>query len=79
MSATMGRVKAKNIIKQKLDASNITRYQFWKDTGLAQNTAYKLYDDPYYYPGAPVVEKIYKAYKWMPQEYVTIFDSQVAS
>ncbi len=53
-----------------LDAKNLTRYQFWKDTGLAQNTAYRLYDDPTYIPGGTVMDKIPGFYGIQPGEYL---------
>ncbi len=60
----------KNKIKQILDAKKMTRYEFWKKTGLAQNTAYRLYDDPLYVPGAQVMTKIFEAYGWQPGDYI---------
>jgi hypothetical protein len=51
-----------NRIKELVDGMNKTRYQFWKDTKLAQNTAYRLYDDPEYIPGPTVMDKICKTY-----------------
>ena len=61
---------AKNKIKSLLDAKKKTRYQFWKDTGLAQNTAYRLYGDPCYIPGSTVMDKIFDAYGWQPGDYL---------
>ena len=52
---------AKNKLKVLIDAKQISRNQFWKDTGLSQNTAYWLYDDPLYIPGGNVMNKIYEA------------------
>lgn len=51
-----------NRIKDLVDKMNKTRYQFWKETKLAQNTAYRLYDDPSYIPGGTVINKICQAY-----------------
>lgn len=51
-----------NRIKELVDGMNKTRYQFWKETGLAQNTAYRLYDEPGYIPGPTVMDKICKTY-----------------
>jgi len=65
-------MEAKNKIKELLDHRNITRYQFWQKTGLAQNTAYRLYDDPSYIPGKSVIEKIYEAYGWQPGDYLEV-------
>ena len=52
---------AKNKLKVLIDAKQISRNQFWKDTGLSQNTAYWLYDDPLYIPGGNVMKKVYEA------------------
>lgn len=52
----------RNRIKDLVDEMNKTRYQFWKETKLAQNTAYRLYDDPDYIPGQTVMDKICKTY-----------------
>jgi hypothetical protein len=52
---------AKNKLKVLIDAKQISRNQFWKDTGLSQNTAYWLYDDPLYIPGGNVMNKVYEA------------------
>ncbi len=60
----------RNRIKLMVDQAGITRYQFWKETGLAQNTAYRLYDDPTYIPGEPVMEKICSRYGWQPGDYI---------
>jgi DNA-binding Xre family transcriptional regulator len=53
----------KNQVKAFVDSLGITRYQFWKETELAQNTAYRLYDDPTYIPGALVLNKICTTYQ----------------
>jgi len=60
----------RNRIKELLDGMKKTRYQFWKDTGLSQNTAYRLYDDPTYVPGPSVMDKISKRYNIQPGDYV---------
>ena len=52
---------AKNKLKVLIDAKQISRNQFWKDTGLSKNIAYWLYDDPLYIPGGNVMNKIYEA------------------
>lgn len=53
----------KNRVKSFIDSLGITRYQFWKEVGLAQNTAYRLYDDPTYIPGSLVLNKICMTYR----------------
>ncbi|MBW4511737.1 MAG: helix-turn-helix transcriptional regulator [Scytonematopsis contorta HA4267-MV1] len=60
----------KNRIKQLIDSRSETRYKFWKKTGLAQNTAYRLYDDPEYIPGKEVIEKICFVYDWIPGDFI---------
>ncbi len=52
----------RNRIKCLVDSMNKTRYQFWKETSLSQNTAYRLYDDPTYIPGPSVMDKICNTY-----------------
>ncbi len=61
---------AKNRIKPLLDQRNITRYRFWKDTGLSRATAYRLCDDPSYIPTGEVIEKICRAYNWQPGDFI---------
>jgi DNA-binding Xre family transcriptional regulator len=51
-----------NRIKDLVDSMKKTRYQFWKETKLSQNTAYRLYDDPAYIPGDTVMNKICRTY-----------------
>lgn len=60
----------KNRIKCLIDCLGETRYQFWKKTGLAQNTAYRLYDDPEYIPGRDVIEKLCRVYGWQPGDFI---------
>jgi DNA-binding Xre family transcriptional regulator len=59
-------VPLRNRIKQFVDDMGITPYQFRKDTGLAANTAYNLYNDPDYIPGAAAMTKICQTYKVQP-------------
>ena len=60
----------RNRIKFLIDALGETRYQFWKKTGLAQNTAYRLYDEPEYIPGRSVIDKLCSAYGWQPGDFI---------
>lgn len=69
----------RNDIKRLVDQQGITRYQFWKKTGLNRETAYMLYDDPSYVPGSAVMEKIAKAYGWQPGMYVFYVPDNLAS
>lgn len=61
---------AKNKIKDLLDQQGITRYRFWKDTGLSRATAYRLCDEPTYIPTGDVIEKICRAYGWQPGDFI---------
>jgi len=56
----------RNRVKKLVDSMEITRYQFCKDTGLTQNTGYRLYKDSDYIPGSDALLKICKAYKIQP-------------
>lgn len=56
----------KNTIKPFLDGLGITPYRFWHDTGISRVTAYKLYNEPTYIPGADVLVKICDTYKIQP-------------
>lgn len=58
----------KNKIKQFLDSRGITPYQFKKDTGIAQRTAYDLYNNAEQLPSSTVLGKICDAYKVQPGE-----------
>lgn len=57
-------------IKSLVDNRGITRYRFWKDLGVSQNTAYRLYDDPTYIPREDVMAKLYEVYGWQPGDYL---------
>ena len=72
-------VMMRNNIKQLVDKQKISRYKFWKQTGLNRETAYRLYDDPTYIPGAEVMEKIAIAYGWQPGMYVFYIPKQLLS
>lgn len=56
----------KNLIKPFLDKLGITPYRFWHDTGVSRVTAYKLYNDPAYIPGADVLVRICDTYMIQP-------------
>ena len=60
----------KNRIMELLNQRGITRYRFWKDTGLSRATAYRLCDDPGYIPTGEVIEKICRAYGWQPGDFI---------
>ena len=60
----------KNTLKQLMDSKGKTRYWLWKQTGLAQNTAYRLYDDEDYVPGAEVMDAVCEALQVQPGEWI---------
>lgn len=51
-----------NKIRQIIEAKGITAYRFWKDTGVARATAFRLAADPSYIPGNDAMDKICRAY-----------------
>lgn len=51
-----------NTIKQFVDNREMTPYQFWKVTGIAQATAYRLYKNPSDIPSGNVLDAIFKAF-----------------
>lgn len=55
-----------NKIKPFLDGKGITPYRFRKDVGIAQRTAYNLYNDPSQLPSSTVLSKICDAYEIQP-------------
>jgi hypothetical protein len=69
----------RNDIKYLIDRQKITRYRFWKDTGLNRETAYRLYDDPSYVPGAEVMDKIAKTYGWHPGAYLFYISDELTT
>ncbi|HLP92219.1 MAG TPA: helix-turn-helix transcriptional regulator [Nostocaceae cyanobacterium] len=58
----------RNKIKQFLDQKGITAYKFRKDVGIAQRTAYDLYNNPDQLPSSTVLSKICDTYKVQPNE-----------
>jgi DNA-binding Xre family transcriptional regulator len=58
----------KNKIKQFLNQRGITAYQFRKDVGIAQRTAYDLYNNPEQLPSSTVLSKICDTYQVQPGE-----------
>lgn len=56
----------KNLIKPFLDERSITPYRFWQTTKISRVTAYRLYNDPMYIPGADVLTNICDAYRVQP-------------
>ena len=65
-----------NTVKQFVDSRGITVYQFRKETGIAQATAYRLYNNSVEIPRGDVLSAICRTYKiqpgdllrWVPDE-----------
>jgi DNA-binding Xre family transcriptional regulator len=55
-----------NKIKPFLQARGVTPYRFQRDVGIAQRTAYDLYNNPDQLPSSVVLSKICDAYKIQP-------------
>lgn len=60
----------KNALKELMDSRGVTRYRLWKLTGLAQNTAYRLYDDSEYVPGGDVMDSVCAALDCQPGDWL---------
>ncbi len=60
----------KNRIKEFIDGMGITRYQFYKETGIAPSTAYNLFDNPDWIPQVNVLDKICERYKVQPGDLI---------
>ena len=56
----------RNKIKEFIDGKGITVYRFREDTGIANKTAYDLYNHPDKYPAESVMSKICAAYRVQP-------------
>ncbi|MEM7717530.1 MAG: helix-turn-helix transcriptional regulator [Cyanobacteria bacterium P01_A01_bin.68] len=56
----------RNLIKQFVDGMGISPYKFQKDTGLAQKTAYDLYNDAWQAPHITSLNKICDYYRIQP-------------
>ncbi|MBW4566085.1 MAG: helix-turn-helix transcriptional regulator [Mojavia pulchra JT2-VF2] len=61
-------MSVKNKIKKFLYERGITAYQFRKDVGIAQRTAYDLYNNPDQLPSSTVLSKICDTYEVQPGE-----------
>ncbi|MCG8362307.1 MAG: helix-turn-helix transcriptional regulator [Pseudanabaenales cyanobacterium] len=60
----------RNTLKALLKSKGKKRYWLWKETGLSQNTAYRLVDDPSYIPGGEVMDAVCKALRVQPGEWL---------
>lgn len=56
----------KNRIKEFVDGLGISVYEFRKRTGIAQRTAYDLYNTPFQIPSSSVLTKICDAFEVAP-------------
>ncbi|MBD6621109.1 helix-turn-helix transcriptional regulator [Komarekiella sp. 'clone 1'] len=61
-------MSVKNKIKRFLQERGITAYQFRKEVGIAQRTAYDLYNNPEQLPSSTVLSKICDTYQVQPGE-----------
>lgn len=59
-----------NTIKEFVDARGLTVYRFWRDTGIAQATAYRLYRNPNVLPAGSVMEAICETYDCQPGDFL---------
>ncbi|MFL9458119.1 helix-turn-helix domain-containing protein [Tolypothrix bouteillei VB521301_2] len=55
-----------NTIKQFVDKLGITRYQFYKRTGISKTTAYALYEDFKRIPDAETIDRICNTFNCKP-------------
>lgn len=58
----------KNKIKSFVDSQDMSVYEFWKKTSIAQRTAYDLYNEPWQLPSSTVLTKICDAFRIQPSE-----------
>ena len=57
-----------NTIREFVESRGITVYRFGKETGIAQATAYRLYNNSDEIPRGDVLNAICKTYKIQPGE-----------
>jgi len=55
-----------NKIKAFVDGRGMTVYEFRKQTGIANKTAYDLYNNPEQYPSKNVMDKICSTFQIQP-------------
>jgi DNA-binding Xre family transcriptional regulator len=58
----------RNLVRQVLEARKMTPYRFWRESGLARATAYRLVNDPLYIPGGEVWDRVCYALEVQPGE-----------
>ena len=56
----------KNKIAALIEKKEITKYRFWKDTGLSRPTAYRLANDSLYIPNGETLDAICRTYNVQP-------------
>lgn len=67
----------RNKIKEIVDGSGETVYQFWKRSGLSRTTAYDLYNKPEQFPKGKVFDMLCREYNVTPNDVVEyVSDSQ---
>lgn len=66
----------KNTLSELLKTKGKTRYWLWKETGLAQNTAYRVVDDQSYIPGGDVMDRICSVLSVQPGEWLVWLPEQ---
>ncbi len=59
-----------NVLGEIIEQRGMTRYRFWKDSGLAQRTAYRLCDDKEYVPTRDVMEVVCQTLRIQPGEWI---------
>lgn len=59
-----------------IDGLGITRYRFWKDTGLSRQIAYQIADDPSYIPSGSTIETICRVYQVQPGDILEFFPDE---
>jgi len=60
----------RNKVKQLVDDRNLSVYEFRKQTGIANKTAYDLYNHPGQYPNKNVMEAICRTFNVQPADVI---------
>jgi DNA-binding Xre family transcriptional regulator len=66
----------RNRIREFLESRGITAYRFRIDVGIAQRTAYDLYNNPNQLPSSTVLSKICDTYQVQPSEILEWIDPE---
>lgn len=59
-----------NKVKLLVDSKGISVYRFGKEAGIAQTTAYALYNDPRHLPSIGVLKRICEVYQVQPNDVI---------